>query len=76
MTSTRRSTRVTLNVDLIDEARSLDIDLSSAAEAGIARAVAGKKAQIEFAEDYAEVVKSSNEYVAKHGLPLRKYRSF
>ena len=76
MASMRRSTKVTLDSDLIEEARSMDIDLSRAAEAGIARAVAGKKAAQQFAEEYADVVRSNNEYVAKHGLPLRKYRSF
>lgn len=76
MTGTRRSTTVTLDSDLIDQARSMDINLSHAAESGIARAVAGEKAAKRFAEEYADVIKSNNEYVAKHGLPLRKYRSF
>lgn len=76
MPDTRRSTEVTVDSDLLQEARSLDIDLSQAAEAGIARAVAGEKAARQFARDYADVVRSNNEYIARNGLPLRKYRSF
>lgn len=76
MSGLQRPTEVTLDADLIEEARTLGIDLSDAAAAGIARAVAGKKAQQRFAEEYADVIRSNNEYVAKHGLPLRKYRSF
>ena len=54
----------------------MEIDISQAAEAGVARAVAGMKAAKQFSEEYPDVVKSNNEYVARHGLPLRKYRSF
>ena len=76
MAGTRRSTKVTVDIDLIDEALALDINLSRAAESGIARAVAAEKAARQFAEEHAEVIRSNNEYIAKHGLPLRKYRSF
>lgn len=76
MTATRRSTKVTLDSDLIDEARSMNINLSRAAEAGIARAVVAEKAARQWAEENADVIRSNNEYIARHGLPLRKYRSF
>ncbi len=76
MIGMRRSIKVSLDVGLVEEARSMEIDVSQAAEAGIARAVAGIKAAKQFSEEYPDVVKSNNEYVAKHGLPLRKYRSF
>ena len=75
MTVTRRSTKVTLDSDLIEEAKSMNINLSRAAEAGIARAVVAEKAARQWAEENADVIRSNNEYVARHGLPLRKYRS-
>jgi antitoxin CcdA len=65
-----------LNGALLDEAVALDIDLSRAAESGIARAVSAEKAARLWAEENADVIQSNNEYIAKRGLPLRKYRSF
>jgi antitoxin CcdA len=76
MSGTRRSTEVTIDSSLVDEALSMDVDLSRAAEAGIARALAAKKAAQQFAEDHTDVISSNNDYVARHGLPLRRYRSF
>jgi len=67
---------VTLDSDLIEEARSMNINLSRAAEAGIARAIVAEKTARQWAEENADVIRSNNEYVARHGLPLRKYRSF
>jgi antitoxin CcdA len=77
MAATRRSpTEITLDSALLEEARAMEIDLSRAAEAGIARALVAEKAAREFGREFADVVRSSNEYLARHGLPLRKYRSF
>jgi len=71
-----RSTKVPLNSDLVEEARAMDIDLSRAAEAGIARAITIEKATRDFERDHADVIRSNNEFIARHGLPLRKYRTF
>ena len=71
----RRATNLTLNSKLIDEAKTLDINLSRAAEQGIRNQIAAEKAR-KFAAEFPEVISSTNEYVEKHGLPLRKYRSF
>ena len=65
-----------LDAELLEEAQAMNIDVSHAAEAGIARAVAAKNAARTWAADNADVVRSNNEYIAKHGLPLRKYRTF
>lgn len=50
------------------------IDLSRAAEAGIARAVASEQAARQWAEENADIVRSTNDYIEKHGLPLQRYR--
>lgn len=77
MTATpRRNAKLLLDSDLIEEAEAMDVDLTRAAESGIARAVAAAKAARQFASEHAEVVRSNNEYIARHGLPLRKYRTF
>lgn len=41
--SSRRAANLTLDRDLLDEARALDINVSRAAEMGIARAVRGRE---------------------------------
>jgi antitoxin CcdA len=73
---TRRAANLTLDRELLDEARALDINVSRAAEMGIARAVRAERAARQWAEENADVVRSNNEYVEKHGLPLAKYRMF
>lgn len=71
----RRATNVTLPEPLLAEARSLQINVSQAAESGVARAVAEKRAA-QWADENRDAIQSSNAYVEKHGLPLAKYRKF
>ncbi len=71
----KKATNVTLAENLLAEARELRINVSQAAEAGIARAVAEKRSEIWMKENL-EAIESSNAYVEKHGLPLEKYRMF
>lgn len=71
----RRPTNLTIDSALLEEARALQINLSGAAEIGIARAIAAEKTR-RWREENAEAIRSSNEYVEKHGLPLEKYRMF
>jgi antitoxin CcdA len=69
----RKATNVTLSEPLLAEARTLGISVSKAAEAGVARAVAEKRAELWVRENH-EALQSSNTYVEQHGLPLAKYR--
>lgn len=71
----RRATNLSLAEDLLQQARALNLNISQAAEAGLARAVAEKQAELWRAANQ-EALASSNAYVEKHGLPLGKYRSF
>ena len=71
----RRPTNLSLEEDLVAEARRLGISLSRAAEAGLGRAVAEEAARRWQAEN-AEGIRQMNAYVEKHGLPLAKYRMF
>jgi antitoxin CcdA len=57
---------------IVEEARALKVDLHHAAEAGLAQAIR----QAKWALENAEVIESTNAYVDRHGLPLRRYRSF
>ena len=74
-TSPKKSANVLLAENLLTEARRLQINISQAAEAGLASAVAEKRAQL-WLQENQEAIESSNEYVEKHGLPLDKYRMF
>ena len=71
----KKATNVTLAENLLAEARALRINVSQAAEAGIAKAVAEKRAELWLKENRG-AIESSNDYVEKHGLPLAKYRMF
>lgn len=57
------------------EAKSLRINISTVAEAGLVSAVAEKRAEL-WREASKVALESSNAYVELHGLPLVQYRSF
>ena len=79
-----RAKRVTnvprLNEDLdqaslLREAKSLGINISRSAEAGIAEAVRRQKRE-QWLQDNAEALQSSNDFLDKNGLPLAQHRHF
>lgn len=71
----KRTANLSINEGLFVEAKELDVDVSHAAELGIAKAVAEKRAEQWFRENKA-ALESSNEYVERYGLPLGRYRQF
>jgi antitoxin CcdA len=74
-TNARRAANLSIDAEVLEKARALKINVSRAAEEGVRRAISREEAK-HWAEENAEVVRSWNEYVAKNGLPLRKYRTF
>lgn len=72
---TRRTTNVSIDARLLDEARALQVNISRAAEQGLAQATAERRALLWLEENQA-ALESSNEYVEQRGLPLARYRSF
>jgi antitoxin CcdA len=72
---TKRATNLTIDPALLDEARSLNINLSATFEASLRDAVRARKAA-QWLEENRAAIQSSNEWVEKHGLPLEKYRQF
>ncbi|MBB6465431.1 antitoxin CcdA [Aminobacter lissarensis] len=72
---TRKPTNVSLDSRLVEEAKALGINMSQAAEAGLAKAISEEKSR-QWLEENREAIESSNEYVERHGLPLAKYRLF
>jgi antitoxin CcdA len=71
----KRSTNLTLRESLVQEARMLDINLSQAAEDGIARAVAKARDEQWIARNRAAMA-SYDAFVEKEGLILEDLRTF
>ena len=72
---TRKPTNLSLDANLLTQVKVLKVNLSRAAEDGVREAVSAAKSQQWKAEN-AAAIRSSNEYVEKHGLPLDSYRQF
>jgi antitoxin CcdA len=71
----KKATNVSLAESLLTDAKDLGINVSQAAEAGLAKAVADKRAEVWLKENM-EAIESSNAYIEKNGLPLARYRMF
>jgi len=71
----RKATNITLDAELLEQARGLKINISHAAQEGVSRAVAAKQAAIWLQENQA-ALDSSNAYGDQNGLPLIKHRNF
>ena len=74
-TGQRQSTNLTLDADLLSEAKALQVNLSRAAEDGIRQAVKRTRAERWLAEN-RDALDSSNAHVEEHGLPLAGLRPF
>lgn len=74
-TSARKAANLSLDSELLSQARELDINLSRAAEDGIAKAVKAERER-RWLEENTEAIKAYNEYIDKNGLPLEEYRTF
>lgn len=71
----RKSVNTSIDSRLIEEAKALGINMSRAAEQGIAKAISAEKTR-RWQEENKEALESSNEYVRRNGLPLAKHRLF
>ena len=71
----RRPANLTLDGDLLSRARDLKINVSRAAEEGIARAIRAEQEKLWQIEN-AEAIADANAFVDKRGLPLAKHRQF
>jgi len=71
----KRATNVSIRRDLLAEAKGLGVNLSQAAEYGIAQTIKAKREEQWIARNKS-ALDSSNAYVETHGLPLQKHRQF
>jgi antitoxin CcdA len=75
MNAVRQPANLSIDSKLMKEPKGLDVNVSRAAEAGIAEAVAAEKTRLWKLENRA-TIGAWNEYVEKHGIPLAKHRQF
>ena len=71
----KRATNLTIDPVLLDEARSLNINMSSTFEASLREAVRKEKAA-QWLEENRAALDGYNDWIEKNGLPLEKYRQF
>jgi antitoxin CcdA len=74
-TAARRSTSLTLDRRLLDEARELGVNVSRAAEDGVSRAVRAARAR-RWQEENAAAIADYNAFIEAHGVPLADFRKF
>jgi len=71
----RQPANLSIDSNLMREAKGLDVNVSRAAEAGIAEAVAAEKTRLWKLENRA-TMDAWNDYIDKTGIPLQEYRQF
>ncbi|MBW8754704.1 MAG: type II toxin-antitoxin system CcdA family antitoxin [Sphingomonadales bacterium] len=71
----RKATNVSLDEELVAEAKELGVNVSRACEKGLAAEVREARRQ-KWVEENWDAIQSSNAYFQEHGLPLAKYRQF
>ena len=73
LAAARKPINLSLDPMLVEEARSLGVNLSRAAEQGVSEALRQAKAEA-WNRENAEAIRSSNEWIERNGLPLKRYR--
>lgn len=71
----RRPANLSIRTKLLEEAKTLEINVSRAAEVGIEKAVREEKAR-RWKEENRGAIEGWNKWVKENGLPLAKYRMF
>ena len=71
----RQPANLSIDSNLMREAKGLDVNVSRAAEAGIAEAVAAEKTRLWKLENRA-TMDAWNDYIDRAGIPLEEYRQF
>lgn len=74
-TGKKKATNLSLDQELLKDARALGVNISAAAEQGVSEAVRKAKGEA-WLEENREAIEYWNDWVDKNGLPLEKYRLF
>ena len=73
--ATRKSTSISIDAELLAEARSLGINMSRTCERALKEQVAQRRRE-QWLEENAAAIAGWNAYVEKHGLPLADSQMF
>jgi antitoxin CcdA len=71
----RRATNISLDSEILADAKAFGINVSRACEEGL-RAEVTKARNARWVEENREAMEASNAWVEKNGLPLARYRMF
>lgn len=71
----RKPVNLSIDTDLLAEAKALNVNISRAADAGIAKAI-GKRKTERWLEENRDAIEENNRYFEEHGLPFSEYRGF
>lgn len=71
----RKPTNISLDSDLLEEAKALGVNISRACERGLAEQVSEARAEYWLKEN-EQALESSNLFVEKNGLTLARHRQF
>jgi antitoxin CcdA len=71
----RKATNVTLPTDVYERAKYLGINFSRTCEQALREAIKAEEGR-RWAQENAEFIKNTNDWVEQNGLPLAEYRTF
>lgn len=71
----RKSANLSIDGNLLADAKALEINVSRAAEEGIAKAVKAERERRWIVEN-RDAIDENNRYFEEHGLPFSEYRGF
>lgn len=71
----RRATSLTLDRDMLEEAKCLGLNVSRAAEEGLAAALKAERTR-RWKEENAEAMHAHNAFVERNGIPFARHRKF
>ena len=71
----RSSTTLSLDVDLVAEAKELGLDIEDLAEASLSKAISDEKSR-RWKDENRAAIEKMNRYVEENGLPLEQFRQF
>lgn len=71
----RKSVNLSIDVEILAEAKALNVNVSRAADTGIAQAISKRKAEL-WLQENREAIEENNRYFEEHGLPFAEYRGF
>ena len=71
----KKATNLSLNSKVLEMARDLGMNVSQTVDALLAEEVK-RRYWAKWKEENQDAIQAANERIAKHGLPLAKYRTF